>query len=126
MWKSVLLPLLAAMAPTASARAADEINVGKGATLAGPGLAPHGYDVVAGKPIFGSDAHALAHHGGTYGSRPRQISRRSRPIFPNTSAYGGFCASGTALGKKFDGNPRFCKIGDGRLYLNLNGDIQAE
>jgi len=126
MWKSVLLPLLAAMAPTASARAADEINVWKGATLAGPGLAPHGYDVVAGKPIFGSDAHALAHHGGTYGSRPRQISRRSRPIFPNTSAYGGFCASGTALGKKFDGNPRFCKIGDGRLYLNLSGDIQAE
>ena len=60
MWKSVLLPLLAAMAPTASARAADEINVWKGATLTGPGLAAHGYDVVAffteGKPIFGSDA----------------------------------------------------------------------
>jgi hypothetical protein len=56
MWKSVLLPLLAAMAPTASARAADEINVWKGATLAGPGLAAHGYDVVAffteGKPFF--------------------------------------------------------------------------
>jgi hypothetical protein len=130
MWKSVLLPLLAAMAPTASARAADEINVWKGATLAGPGLAAHGYDVVAffteGKPIFGSDAHALAHHGGTYGSRPRQISARSRPIFPNTNAYVGFCASGTALGKKFDGDPRFWTIGDGRLYLNLNGDLQAE
>ena len=69
---------------------------------------------------------ALAHHGGTYGSRPRQISARSRPIFPNTNAYVGFCASGTALGKKFDGDPRFWKIGDGRLYLNLNGDIQAE
>ena len=54
------------------------------------------------------------------------LPARSRPIFPNTNAYVGFCASGTALGKKFDGDPRFWKIGDGRLYLNLNGDIQAE
>jgi YHS domain-containing protein len=131
MWKSVLLPLLAAMAPTASARAADEINVSKGATLAGPGLAAHGYDVVAffmeGKPIIGSDAHALAHDGGTY----RFASQANLDTFKaNHSryepAYGGFCAYGTALGKKFDGDPCFWKIVDGRLYLNLNGDIQAQ
>ena len=30
-----------------------------------------------------------------------------------------------AVGKKFDGDPRFWKVVDGRLYLNLNGDIQA-
>ena len=41
-------------------------------------------------------------------------------------SYGGFCAYGVALGKKFDGDPRYWKIVDGRLYLNLNGDIQAE
>jgi predicted pyridoxine 5'-phosphate oxidase superfamily flavin-nucleotide-binding protein len=41
-------------------------------------------------------------------------------------AYGGFCAYGAALGKKFDGDPRYWKIVDGRLYLNLNGDIQTE
>jgi len=31
-----------------------------------------------------------------------------------------------AVGKKFDGDPRFWKIVDGRLYLNLNRDIQAK
>jgi hypothetical protein len=41
-------------------------------------------------------------------------------------AYGGFCAYGVAVGKKFDGDPRFWKVVDGRLYLNLNGDIQAK
>jgi len=41
-------------------------------------------------------------------------------------AFGGFCAYGVALGKKFDGDPNFWKIVNGRLYLNLDGDIQAE
>jgi hypothetical protein len=118
------------MAPTASAGAADEINVSKGGTLAGPGLAAHGYDVVAffteGKPTIGSDAHALAHDGGTY----RFASQANLDTFKAhlsryEPAYGGFCAYGTVLGKKFDGDLRFWKIVDGRLYLNLNGDIQA-
>ena len=38
-------------------------------------------------------------------------------------AYGGFCAYGTALGKKLDGDPRVWKIVDGTLYFNLNPDI---
>src|SRR3989304_3053602 len=41
-------------------------------------------------------------------------------------AFGGFCAYGVALGKKFDGDPNFWKIVNGKLYLNLDGDIQAE
>ncbi|MEX1059905.1 MAG: YHS domain-containing (seleno)protein [Methyloceanibacter sp.] len=131
MWKSLILPLLGAVAPIGSAQGVDEINVSKGGTLAGPGLAAHGYDVVAffteGKPAFGSDAYALAHGGGTY----RFASRASFDAFKANPAkyepaYGGFCAYGTALGKKFDGDPRFWKIVDGKLYLNLNGDIQAE
>jgi len=131
MWKSLVLPLLTAVAPIGSAQGVDEINVSKGGTLAGPGLAVHGYDVVAffteGKPVFGSDACAVAHGGGTY----RFASRASLDAFKANPAkyepaYGGFCAYGAALGKKFDGDPRFWKIVDGRLYLNLNGDIQAE
>ena len=41
-------------------------------------------------------------------------------------AFGGFCAYGVAVGKKFDGDPRYWKIVDGRLYLNLNADIAAK
>jgi len=131
MWKSLILPLLGVVAPIGSAQGVDEINVSKGGTLAGPGLAVHGYDVVAffteGKPAFGSDAHALAHGGGTYrfASRANLDALKANPA-KYEPAYGGFCAYGTALGKKFDGDPRFWKIIDGRLYLNLNGDIQAE
>ena len=39
MWKALIPTLLGAVTPLA-ARAADALNVSKGATLAGPGLAP--------------------------------------------------------------------------------------
>jgi len=48
---------------------ADQVNVTTGATLAGPGLAVHGYDVetfFSGTPALGSDAFAIAHEGATY------------------------------------------------------------
>jgi hypothetical protein len=131
MWKALTLPFLAALTPVGSAAAEDELNVSKGATLAGPGLAVYGYDVVAffteAKPVFGTDTHALAHSGGTY----RFASKANLDAFKANPgayepAYGGFCAYGAALGKKFDGDPRFWKIADGKLYLNLNGDIQTE
>jgi YHS domain-containing protein len=130
MWKALTLTLLGAVAPLA-ARAADELNVSKGATLAGAGLAAHGYDVVAfstdGKAEIGTDKYAVAHAGGTY----RFVSQAHLDAFKvdpekYAPAYGGFCAYGVALGKKFDGDPRYWKIVDGKLYLNLNGDIQAE
>ena len=120
MWKALTLPLLAALTPVGAAAAEDELNVSKGATLSGPGLAVHGYDVVAffteAKPVFGTDAHAFAHNGGTY----RFASQANLDAFKaNPSkyepAYGGFCAYGAALGKKFDGDPRFWKIVDGKL-----------
>ena len=135
MWKKLILPLilplLAAVPPIGSAQAADEVNVSRGGTLAGPGLAAHGYDVVAyfteGKPLIGADAYAVAHDGGTY----RFVSQVNLDAFKANPAkyepsYGGFCAYGVALGKKFNGDPRYWKIVDGKLYLNLNGDIQAE
>ncbi len=80
-----------------------------------------------GRPVFGSDAHAVAHGGGTYrfASKANLDAFKANPA-KYEPAYGGYCAYGTALGKKFDGDPRYWKIVDGRLYLNLNGDIQAE
>ncbi len=115
----------------APALAADEVNVSRGATLAGPGLAAHGHDVVAyftaGAPALGSDKFAFAHNGATYrfANQANLDAFKANPAIYEP-AYGGFCAYGVALGKKFDGDPRLWKIVDGRLYLNLNSDIQAE
>lgn len=39
-------------------------------------------------------------------------------------AYGGYCAFGTAMGFKFDGDPNHWKIVDDVLYLNLSQEIQ--
>ena len=127
------LPLVAALAlPFAGpAFAVDDVNVSKGATIAGPGLGVHGYDVVAyftsGTPTLGNDKFAIAYNGATY----RFANQANLDAFKANSAkyepaFGGFCAYGAALGKKFDGDPRLWKIVDGKLYLNLNSDIQAE
>lgn len=113
-----------------SAFAVDEQNVSRGATLAGPGLAAHGYDVLSfhnGQPALGSDKFAIAHDGATY----RFVSQANLDAFKANPAryepaFGGYCAFGAALGKKFDGDPRYYKVVDGKLYLNLNSDIQAK
>jgi hypothetical protein len=39
-------------------------------------------------------------------------------------AYGGYCAFGISVGKKFIGDPEVWRIVDGRLYLNLDTGIQ--
>ena len=130
MWKVLIPTLLGAVTPVA-ARAADALNVSKGATLAGPGLAAHGYDVVTfftdGKAEIGSDKYAVAHAGSTY----RFVSQAHLDAFKADPgeylpAYGGFCAYGVALGKKFDGDPRYWKIVDGKLYLNYDLDIRKK
>ncbi len=40
--------------------------------------------------------------------------------------FGGFCAMGVALDKKLDGDPLAWRIVDGKLYLNVNKDIQKK
>jgi hypothetical protein len=92
------------------------INVSK----AEPSLDP---DAVAffteGKSSFGLDTYAVAHGGGTYRFESQATSMRSPGKFE--PAYGGFRAHGAALAKKFDGDPRYWKIVDGKLYLNPEG-----
>lgn len=124
------LSLLSSFALPVAAFALDEQNTSRGGTLAGPGLAAHGYDVVSffsGQPVIGDDKFALAHNGATY----RFANQADLDTFKSDPAkyepaYGGYCAYGAALSKKFDGDPRFWKVVAGRLYLNLNGDIQAK
>jgi hypothetical protein len=107
------------------------VNVSTGATISGPGLAVHGHDVVAyfrgGAPELGSDKYAYAHKGGAY-RFANQANLDAFKADPEkyVPAFGGFCAYGVAVGKKFDGDPRYWKIVDGRLYLNLNADIAAK
>jgi hypothetical protein len=128
------IPLLLSalgLGAAAPASALDEVNVSTGATLAGPGLAVHGHDVVAyfrgNGPRLGSDKYAYAYKGGTYrfADQTDLDAFRADPE-KYVPAYGGFCAYGVALGKKFDGDPRFWKIVGGKLYLNLNDDIQSQ
>jgi YHS domain-containing protein len=111
--------------------ASDEVNVSRGGTLAGPGRAVHGYDVVAyfnsGVATPGSDKFAVAYRGATY----RFASQANLETFLAdserfTPAFGGFCAFGVKLGKKLDGDPQVWKIVNDRLYLNLNSDIAVE
>lgn len=127
------LPLAAALglALVTPALAVDEVNVSTGATIAGPGLGVHGYDVVAyftdAKPVLGSDDFAYAYEGATYrfASQAHLDAFKADPT-QYLPAYGGFCAYGAAVAKKFDGDPRLWKVVDGHLYLNLNGAIQAK
>jgi len=116
---------------TTPVQAADELNVAKGATLAGPGLAARGYDVVSyftdGKPALGSDKYAIAVDGATYRFASQDhLDKFKADPGKYQPGFGGFCAYGAALGKKFDGDPNLWKIVDGKLYFNLNQDIVAE
>ncbi len=93
------------------------------------GLAVHGYDVVAyfteSKPVEGSGDFTATHDGATY----QFSSAENRDKFVANPAayapqYGGYCAFGTAMGRKFDGDPNAWKIVEDKLYLNLNPKIQ--
>ena len=93
---------------------------------AGVGL--HGYDPVAyftvGKPTVGSEKFETTYEGVRY----RFASAENREAFAKepakyAPAYGGFCAMGASLGKKFDGDPNYWKIVNGKLYVNVNADV---
>jgi YHS domain-containing protein len=88
-----------------------------------------GYDPVAyftdGKPVRGSGYHVAVQDGVTYAF----ANAEHKKLFvanPNKylPAYGGYCAYGVAVGKKFVADPEVWKIVDGTLYLNLDKGIQ--
>lgn len=117
------------MFATGAANAGTETNVSSGLTTKGPGLAVHGYDVVAyfdkGHPEVGRAKYSTVYNGATY----RFSSEETLDTFESAPEkyvpqYGGYCAYGVAVGAKFDGDPRLWRIVNGKLYLNLNEDIQ--
>lgn len=87
-----------------------------------------GHDAVAyftqGEPILGSSEYTASYDGAIY----RFHSKSNRDTFrANPSAYapqyGGFCAYGAALGKKFEVNGKAFEVVDGKLYVNKNEDV---
>lgn len=122
--------LLTSVVLSSSALAAESTNTSAGLTLAGGPLAIRGYDPVAyfksGEARRGAAQFEVLHEGAVY----RFLSRENLTAFernPEKYApqYGGFCAYGVAVGKKFDGDPEVFEIIDGKLYFNLNPEIKA-
>lgn len=130
----VSLVIVGLIAGTIPAFAGFDVNTAQGQVLVSgkpaPGLAVHGYDVVAyhteSRPVKGDAAYAVTHGTATY----RFASQANMEMFKAdpakyAPAYGGYCAFGVSVGAKFDGDPNYWKIVNGKLYLNLDRDIYA-
>ncbi len=108
--------------------AADEHNVVPGLTAAGAPLGLHGVDPVAfvnlGNRIDGSATYTEIHDGVAYyfDSKDNAAAFKKNPE-KFVPAHGGFCTFGVSVGKKFDGDPRYADIRNGKLYLFLNEEI---
>lgn len=92
-----------------------------------PGLG--GYDPVAyftdGKAVRGTGFHVSVVDGVTYvfaSAEHKQLFDADPDKY--LPAYGGYCAYGLGVGKKFVANPEVWKVVEGKLYLNLDEKIQ--
>ena len=121
--KTIVKYIAALMLLTTSAFAGELVNV-SGASKA----AISGYDPVAfftdSKPVNGSPFITAEHQGATYFF----ASEEHKKLFtanPDKYApqFGGFCAFGVGLDKLFPVDINTWQVRDGKLYLNLNGDI---
>ncbi|MDA0128043.1 hypothetical protein OH458_08120 [Vibrio sp. MarTm2] len=92
-------------------------------------LAIKGYDPVAyfteegavqGKPQFTATYKNAIYHFASSENRD-QFKADPQAYAPQ---YGGYCAFGVAMGKKFETDPQAWKVEDGKLYLNLDKSVQ--
>lgn len=102
---------------------------GQDVTHSTPGIS--GYDPVSyfteGTPQRGSGYHVADYQGVTYAfaSADHKDMFNANPS-KYAPAYGGWCAYGVAVGKKFVADPEVWKIVKGKLYVNLDRDIQGK
>lgn len=88
-----------------------------------------GYDLVAyhteGKPVRGDGNNLIVIDDVTY-LFANEANKKAFEANPDKylPAFGGYCAFGASVGKKFVGDPEVWKIVDGTLYLNLDMNIQ--
>ena len=118
---------LAALSST-TAFAADEYNVSSGLTAASAPLALHGVDTVAfiktGNRIQGSANFTAVHDGvAYYFSTQANLDAFTAAPGNFLPQNGGFCTFGVSVGKKFDGDPRWADVRDGKLYVFLSEAI---
>jgi len=94
-------------------------------------LAIKGYDPVSyfsmSSPKLGTSKYTATYKGAIY----RFSSEENRNTFKQNPdkfvpQYGGYCAFGVAMEKKFDTDPLAWRVVDGKLYLNLNKDVQKK
>jgi YHS domain-containing protein len=94
------------------------------------GLILSGYDAVAyqtqAKAVRGSALFTATHDGAIY----RFASAENRDAFKAAPAkyapaYGGYCAMGVAMGKKLPVDPTAFTVANGKLFLNVNKDVQG-
>lgn len=92
------------------------------------GVAIRGYDPVsyfAGTGVAGAPQFASKYHGATY----LFANAANKAKFDATPAayvpqYGGYCAYGTAVGKKFKTDPATGTVVKGKLYFNKDKSVQ--
>ncbi len=126
--KTACAAIALSLSLTAPVFAADEHNVSSGVTTAGAPLGLHGVDAVTlstfNAVAEGDAAHTVVVDGVAYyfasASSARKFESAPSKYLPQ---FGGFCAFAVALGKKFDGDPRYADIVDGKLYLFVNAEI---
>ena len=121
------LALIAAVSIT-PAWAADEHNTVPGLTAVGAPLGLHGVDPVAfidlGNRIEGTAEFTAVHDGVAYyfATEDNLDAFEDEPekYVPEN---GGFCTYGVSVGKKFDGDPRYAAVDNGKLYVFLNEEV---
>jgi YHS domain-containing protein len=89
------------------------------------GVMIRGYDPVAyftqGRPVPGHADFSAEYDGAKYlfaNAENRDMFKANPKNY--MPQYGGYCAYGVAIGKKFDIDPASWRIVDGKLYFNLN------
>ena len=120
--------LAIALTAAIPAFAEDEYNVSTGITTAGVPLGLHGVDAVALSTIHdvseGSAAHTVVVDDVAYYFASAETAKRFEAAPADyLPQFGGFCAYAVALGRKFDGDPRYADIVNGKLYLFVNEEI---
>ena len=93
------------------------------------GLALKGFDPVSYQSASGPTPGQAQWVADFEGARYQFSSSANRDAFRANPAryapaFGGFCAMGVALEKKLDVDPKAWRVVDGKLYLNVNLDVQ--
>ncbi len=89
-----------------------------------------GYDLVSyqdgKKPLPGNGNFVATVDGVNYifssKENLKKFNKNQNKYLPQ---YGGYCAYGTSVNKKFIGDPNVWEVVDGKLYFNLDNSIKA-